>query len=251
MYYKQAIVRKPGVNFSDGITTSNLGKPDVDLAKAQHQQYCEALKSAGIKIIVLDADNQYPDGCFIEDVAIVTEHVAIITIPGNITRVGEQLSVSQTLFELRPLYNLKQPGTVDGGDVLRVENHFYIGRSYRTNKDGSRQLSNILQSYGFTTSEIPVDEGLHLKSSVSYIGNNTIVATEKYAPFFQNMDVVTVGYDEQYAANCLRVNNYTIIPSGFPELKKSLSKKKRKLMELDMSEFRKMDGSLTCLSLLF
>jgi dimethylargininase len=251
MVYKQAIVRKPGKNFADGITTSDLGQPDFDLAIDQHQQYCNALKSCGLKIVELKADVNFPDGCFVEDVAIVTDRIAIITIPGNVSRNGEQFSVSQTMFELRPLYNLKQPGTVDGGDILRVENHFYIGRSNRTNEDGSRQLSNILNSYGFTTSEILVSEGLHLKSSVTYIGDNTIVATEQYAPFFPGMDVVVVGEDESYAANCLQVNNHTIISSGFPELKKKLTKKKRKLIELDMSEFRKMDGSLTCLSLLF
>lgn len=251
MIYKYAIVRKPGSNFADGITTAELGQPDFGLAIAQHQKYCNALESAGLKIMTLDADINFPDGCFVEDVAIVTENVAIITIPGNATRVGEQLSVSQSLFELRPLYNLKHPGTVDGGDVLRVENHFFIGRSNRTNKDGSRQLSNILHSYGFTTSEIPVDEGLHLKTGTTYIGDNTIVATEWFAPYFPDLDVIIVGEDEQYAANCLSVNNHLIISSGFPDLKKKLSKKKRKLIELDMSEFRKMDGSLTCLSLLF
>lgn len=251
MVYKKAIVRKPGPNFADGITSSNLGKPEIDIAIFQHQQYCNALKSCGLSLISLKADINFPDGCFVEDVAIVTENVAIITIPGNTTRVGEQLSVSQTLFELRPLYNLKHPGTVDGGDVLRVENHFFIGQSNRTNKDGSRQLSNILNSYGFTTSEIPVDEGLHLKTGATYIGDNTIVATEHFAPFFPNLDVIIVDEHEQYAANCLSVNNHLIISSGFPDVKKKLSKRKQALIELDMSEFRKMDGSLTCLSLLF
>lgn len=251
MNFNFAIARKPGKNFADGVTTASLGSPNYELALEQHNNYCNTLRDCGVKITLLEADKNFPDGCFVEDVAIITDKIAIITIPGTKSRIGEQFQIAQKLFELQPLYNLKQPGTVDGGDILRVHNHFYIGRSSRTNEDGSRQITNILTSYGFTTSEIEVSDGLHLKSGATYIGDNVIVATRQFAAFFPDQDVIVVEKEEEYAANCLRINDTTIIPGGYPLLKKKLLKKKFKVIELDMSEFKKMDGSLTCLSLLY
>ncbi len=133
--YTKAIVRRPGRNFAEGITTSNLGKPDFEKALEQHSAYCNALTGCGLELIVLEADERYPDGCFVEDTAIVTSEVAVITRPGAASRMGEEAEISETLSEFRKIETIKFPGTLDGGDVLRAENHFFIGISGRTNRD--------------------------------------------------------------------------------------------------------------------
>jgi len=244
-----AITRRPGPNFARGVTTAGLGMPDHQLALEQHERYCKALDACGLALTILDADPRYPDGCFVEDTAIVTEKLAIITQPGHRMRFGEQKRVANILSQLTKTELIINEGRLDGGDVLRVGNHFYIGRSDRTNAEGAQQLSSILQRYGYTTSEVPVDSGLHLKSSVTWVGDNTLVATSSVSRHFGSYEIIDVG-TETYAANCLYINGYVLFPEGFPQTKQKLVERGRKIIELDMSEFRKMDGGLTCLSLL-
>jgi dimethylargininase len=133
--YSKAIVRRPGRNFTEGITTSNLGKPGYEKAIEQHSAYCDALTRCGLELIVLEADERYPDGCFVEDTAIVTSEVAVITRPGAKSRMGEEAEISETLSEFRKIETINPPGTLDGGDVLRVENHFFH-RDLRKNEQG-------------------------------------------------------------------------------------------------------------------
>ena len=149
--YSSAIVRRPGRNFEDGISTSGLGKPDFSKAVEQHEEYCRALAKCGLEVIVLDADERYPDGCFVEDMAIVTPEVAIITRPGAESRMGEEIGISKILSRFRKIETIKYPGTLDGGDVLRVDNHYYIGISGRTSMEGARQLSGHLSGIGYNS----------------------------------------------------------------------------------------------------
>ena len=152
--YSKAIVRRPGRNFAEGITTSNLGKPDFEKALEQHAAYCDALERCGVELTVLEADERYPDGCFVEDTAVVNSKVAVITHPGAVARRGEEAEISRVLSGFRTLETIEFPGTLEGGDILRVENHYYH-RALRKNKqEGARQLSAILSKYGFTSSEI-------------------------------------------------------------------------------------------------
>lgn len=248
--HHHAILRKPGPNFAQGITTADFGMPDYSLALHQHRKYAEALEKSGLLLTVLDADSKYPDGCFVEDTAIITDRVAIITKPGHPARSGEERKISDILAQHMNTEYITDDGTVDGGDILHVNNHFYIGRSDRTNAEGSRQLAAILDQYGYTSSEIPVTAGLHLKSSATYIGENTILTTPAYAKYFEAHTVIDVE-DEDYAANCVLVNGKVFFASGFPKTKAKLLAAGFELIELDMSEFRKMDGGLTCLSLLY
>jgi dimethylargininase len=243
-------VRKPGLNFAEGVTTAGLGKPDYVKALEQHAAYCDALKRCGLSITILEPDIQYPDGCFVEDTAIITEHGAILTQPGHPARIGEQNAIEQHLLQHMPVQRISGAGTVDGGDILRMQQHFYIGRSDRTNSEGARQLADMLSAYGYTTSEVNVPSGLHLKSSATYLGNNTVVTTKSYAHCFDAGTILDVE-DEEYAANCVRLNDYVLVPKGFPKTKDKLEHAGFRLIELDMTEFRKMDGGLTCLSLLF
>jgi dimethylargininase len=247
----KAIVRRPGRNFAEGITTSNHGKPDFEKALEQHSAYCNALTGCGLELIVLEADERYPDGCFVEDTAIVTGDMAVITRPGAASRVGEEAEISKTLSEFRKIETVKFPGTLDGGDILRVEDHFFIGISGRTNSVGARQLSEILSKYGYTSSETVVGSGLHLKSGIAYLGKGNFISFEGFSNIAGSRGIMISDQEESYSANCLMVNDFLLIPRGFPESKKKIVELGYNIIELDMSEFRKMDGGLTCLSLLF
>lgn len=249
--HTRAITRRPGKNFADGITTSGLGKPDFKTALVQHAAYCDALTRCGLDVKALDADEKYPDGCFVEDTAVVTEQMAVITKPGNTARLGEEIRIAEILSAYKKIESIQLPGTLDGGDIMRVNNHFYIGMSRRTNPEGARQLAEILAGYGYTSSEIPVGPVLHLKTGITYLGGNCFIAISEFAGHFRSSDVILLDPDENYSANCLPVNDYLLIPKGFPKSKKKIFERYYRIIELDMSEFRKMDGGLTCLSLIF
>jgi dimethylargininase len=249
--YSKAIVRRPGRNFAKGITTSGLGKPDYEKALEQHDAYCDALASCRVELIVLEADERFPDGCFVEDTAVVNSNVAVITHPGAVTRRGEEVEISRVLSEYRKLETIEFPGTLEGGDVLRMENQYFIGISGRTNREGARQLSSILSKYGFASSEIKLESGLHLKSDIAYLGKWNFISTPALSGIIYPANTVILDDDESYSANCLLVNDFLLIPKGFPKSKKKLADLGYNIVELEMSEFRKMDGGLTCLSLLF
>ena len=251
--FTHAIVRKPGDDFARGITTSNLGVPRYELIMKQHEDYIKTLRSLGLELIVLEALPNYPDAYFVEDTAVVTPDVAIITNPGNKDRQGEEDTIERALAAYRKTVRIQAPGTVDGGDVLMVDSHFFIGISERTNREGAAQLGCILEEYGYNWSTIYVEAGLHLKSSVNYIGKNTLLITEKFASRdeFKRYDTIIVNKTEEYAANTLLINNSLITPKGFPNTIKKLASTGFDIIELDVSEVRKMDGGLTCMSLRF
>ncbi len=249
--YTRAIVRRPGRNFANGITTSNLGKPDFEKALEQHSAYCEALKKCGVELTVLDADERYPDGCFVEDTAVVNSRVKVISRPGAATRRGEEEAIARVLAASGPIERIAAPGTLEGGDILRAENHYFIGISERTNREGADQLSAILAKHGFTSSFIRVEAGLHLKSDIAYLGDGNLISTPVFSHVAQPANTIILDPEEYYSANCLRVNDFLLIAKGFPKSKRKILDLRYSIIELDMSEFRKMDGGLTCLSLLF
>lgn len=253
MFYKYAITRKPGINFSQGITTSNLGAPDFFKAMAQHAEYVKTLESAGMQVKNLESDINFPDGCFVEDTAVVFPEAAIISNPGAASRREEVKSIIKIIKPFRNLFFIDAPGTLEGGDVLKIEDKFYIGMSARTNEEGIRQFAEIAGRYGYTTIPIKLDRILHLKTGLTYIGNNTIAGWREiiHQPEFDVYQKIEITPDELYASNCIRIDNKKlIIPKGFPKTKTTLTALKYEVTELDMSEFEKMDGGLTCLSLL-
>jgi dimethylargininase len=248
-----AITRKPGRNFAQGITTSTLGLPDYSLMLEQHAAYVDTLRYLGLEVIVLGALDDFPDAYFVEDTAIVIPDAAIITNPGASSRKGEVIAIEPILAQYRRIEHIIPPGTVDGGDVLMVGNHFFIGISERTNPEGARQLGKILESYGNTHTTVPLPAGLHLKSSVNYLGKNSILVTKNFARLtpFESYDKIIVDQSEEYAANTLWVNDCLITPRGFPLCFEKLTALDMPIIELEVSEARKMDGGLTCLSLRF
>jgi len=236
----------------NGLTTANLGKPDYQLALTQHQTYIEAIKECGLEVTVLEANENYPDSTFVEDTALLTPHCAIITNPASHSRNGEIIELSQVIENFYPIVeSIATPGTLEGGDVMMVGNHFYIGLSERTNLFGANQLIGILAKYGLLGSTIPVENALHLKSGVSYLENNNLLVTRSFInkSEFQKYNLILVDDDESYAANSLWINDRVLFPKGFPKTKKKIERAGYTTIEVDVSEFRKLDGGLSCLSL--
>lgn len=211
-------------------------------------------------MVTLDADPQFPDSTFVEDTAIVTSHSAILASPGAESRRGEVPAIREALGRFfRAIRQIEAPGTLDGGDVCEAGNHFFVGLSHRTNEEGARQLAEFLAADGFSSSTVDVRgmKGiLHLKSGIAFVGENTLVMWESMAhladlPHFRAYDLILVDAEENYAANCVRVNDYVLLPSGRPRLESALAARGFRTLPLDMSEFEKMDGGLSCLSLRF
>lgn len=251
--FKYAFTRRPGKTFDRGITTSNLGAPDYELILKQHAVYIDTLKSIGIDVIELDPLPDYPDAHFVEDTVVVTPDVAIITNPGAPSRRGEEKSIAEVILRYRQVEYIQAPGTVDGGDVLMMGNHFFIGISERTNHQGADQMGKILEKHGKTFTPIPVAAGLHFKSSVNCVDPNTLLITRDFANHeaFYGYDQITVDNEESYAANTLWINDHLLMPEGFPGTKTKLKRLGLPIFELDVSEMQKMDGGLTCLSIRF
>jgi dimethylargininase len=248
-----AITRTPGENFADGLTTSNLGKPDFSLILQQHAAYVETLRKQGLQVTVLPPLAGFPDAYFVEDPAVVTDKVAVIARPGAASRRGEETSLAIALKHYRPLERINPPGTLEGGDVLMAGSHFFIGLSERTNEAGASQLGRVLTYYGYTWETVPVGKGLHLKSSVNWLGEKRLLVTLTLAdyPGFQRYQRLVVDHEESYAANTLWVNDTLLMPAGFPRTQGMLERLGMPVVELDVSEVRKMDGGLTCMSLRF
>jgi len=251
--FVHALTRKPGKNFIQGLTTANLGPPNYELILKQYASYVDALKTIGIDVIELDPQPNYPDAHFIEDTAVVFSEAAVITRPGAASRRGEEVSIAEVLRQYREIEHIQAPGTLDGGDVLMIGNHFFIGISERTNLEGAKQLGGILEKHQKTFTTIQVGAGLHFKSSVNYVGKNSILVAQDFASHeaLNGYDKISVNKEEEYSANTLWINDHLLMPKGFPDTKTKLKRLGLPIIELDVSEMQKMDGGLTCLSIRF
>jgi dimethylargininase len=253
----RAIVRPPAANFAEGLTTSGLGAPDYERALKQHETYCAALAQCGLTVIRLAPDPAYPDSTFVEDTAILANRCAILTRPGALSRRGEVASMRRALANFFPnLTSIESPGTVDGGDVCEAGNHFFIGLSERTNEAGAQQLAELLAPFGYTCNFVDIrDESglLHLKSGLAYLGDNRLVVAEALAgrAEFVGYELVIVNSAEEYVANCVRLNDHVLVAAGYPAFTGRLRGLGYQTIALEMTEFQKMDGGLSCLSLRF
>ncbi len=252
--FSKAIVRTPCKNIINGLTSADLGLPDYNLALIQHQEYVEALRKCGLEVKVLDADEDFPDSTFVEDIALLTPHCAIITNPGASSRKGETAEIKNVLTKyFSNIETINNPGTVEAGDIMMVGDHFFIGLSRRTNINGAEQLINIFKIYGMTGSVVTLDKVLHLKSGVAYLENNNLAATGEFLSKkeFQKFNILKIDDDESYAANCVWINDHILLPKGFPKAKETIEKVYHNTIEVNVSEFQKLDGGLSCLSLRF
>jgi dimethylargininase len=251
MNFTHAITRRPAKDFAEGQTTAELGAPDYPLMLRQHAAYVDALRSLGVDVTVLDPVPGYPDAYFTEDVAVLLPEVSVITRPGAPTRAGEIDYIEAALPTDRELAHILAPGTLEGGDVLVVEKQVFVGLSKRTNREGIDQLAEILKPNGYTVIAVKVPAGLHLKSGVSCVASGTLLLQPGFAACveFEQYNRLIVPPGELYAANTVEINGSLLVAKGFPLTYRMLETLDVPLMPLDMTEVRKMDGGLTCLSL--
>lgn len=256
--FKNAIVRTPGQSVIDGIDDyADLGTPDYTKALAEHQAYVKALESLGVKVTVLDALEAYPDSCFVEDPAVVvTGKFAVITNPAKQSRNGEREAIKSAIqanYSAEQIFEITAPATLEGGDVMQVEDTFYIGLSARTNQAGIDQFTAIAKQFDMAVIAVPVKQVLHLKTGVTYMGNNQMLVSGEYIdhPAFAAFKQLKVPAGEDYAVNCIQNGDKVLMPAGFPGVKALLTSAGLSVVEAEMSEFEKIDGGLTCLSLRF
>jgi dimethylargininase len=253
--FRHALVRPPSGSYAKGLTSAGQGPPDLKLAHAQHDAYCGALRRCGLEVQALAPDERFPDGTFVEDTAILAERAAIVTLPGAPSRAGEITSIGAALGALcNDVQRIVAPGSVDGGDICQAEEHFYIGLSARTNAEGARQLAGMLRARGYSASTIDIRNNrklLHLKSGIAYLGDRRLALCSDFpdVPEFSGFQVIRSVAEEDYAANCVRINQHVLIASGYPQFAAALSRANLATLALEVSEFRKMDGGLSCLSL--
>jgi dimethylargininase len=257
MRFEHAIARLPAQSFAQGLTTCGEGAPSIEKALDQHGRYCDALRECGLTVDILPAALAYPDSTFVEDAAILAARVAIIMRPGAPSRRGESDLIKNAVLAYRTeVMQIVEPGSIDGGDVCQADEHFFIGLSARTNPEGARQLSAILHAHGCTSSTVDIrgqSRLLHLKSGIAYLGHQRLVIAPELcaSSAFQTYELIEVPSAELYAANCIHINDHVLIPAGYPKTAEALESLGYASLALDVSEFRKMDGGLSCLSLRF
>ncbi len=227
----------------------------IDLvgAVAQHAAYAALLRSLGLEVVELPADPAFPDCCFVEDVAVVLDEVALLTRPGAASRQGEVAAVEAALARHRPIETTPAPATLEGGDVLRVGRTLYVGRSARTNEAGIERLAAVAEPLGYRVVPVPVTGCLHLKSAVTALDSERLLVNRAWldpAPL-RGLELVDVAPDEPGAANVLRVAGLVIAHSGFPRTLERIAALGYVVRPLDVSEFLKAEAALTCKSLLF
>jgi len=243
---------------SPGIVQCELtfvARQPIDLAKAeeQHRAYQALLEKFGARVLTLPAEPALPDSMFVEDPAIVLDELAIMLPLGTETRRPEAASIAQALAKFRKLARVELPGQVEGGDILRIGRRLFAGLSSRTNAEGIRQLAAILAPHGYEVVSVAVTGCLHLKSAVTHIGRNTLLANRAWFDTkpFAGFEWIDVAPEEPHAANALAIGGTVIFPASFPRTRARLEARGFPVTALDISELQKAESGLTCSSLLF
>jgi dimethylargininase len=240
----------------------------LEIAQAQHRSYEKLLEKLGAHVISLPAESELPDSMFVEDPAIVLDELAVIMPLGTESRRREAESLALALKSYRQLAYITLPGTMEGGDILRIGRNLYAGISSRTNSEGISQLRVLLQPFGYQVIAVPVTGCLHLKSAVTYLGRNTLLANRawfEHSRFERDaVDPARVGVspaipyqwidvapNEPHAANALAIADQVIFPASFPHTKSRIDAQGFSTIPIDISELQKAESGLTCSSLLF
>ena len=249
-----AITREVSASISDCELSFHARQPiDVAKAIAQHKAYQDCLAELGVRIISLPAEPKLPDAVFVEDPVVVVDEVAVISIMGAPSRRPEARTLTDALSRYRPLKFLREPATLDGGDVLRIGRRVFAGLSQRTNREGVAQLRDLLQAFDYEVQPVEVRGCLHLKSACSYIGNDTVLINRAWidAERFRGFELLDVPNEEPAAANALLVNDVVIIPGSFPKTRALLEQRGFCVRTIDLSELQKAEAGVTCTSLIF
>ena len=247
-----AITRKISPRFNECEVT-HIGRTpiDLDVARAQHEEYVNALASLGCQVIELPEEPDLPDSVFVEDTAFILPEAAVITRPGADSRKPETESIIRALSPHRPLVRVTEPGTVDGGDVLVLGKNIYIGISTRSNDSAVRQLQELLAKYGYTVTAVEMHDCLHLKTALTKVDDKTLLINPNWVDtsHFKGFDWIEVDPSEPFAANCLPVGDGIIFPTAFPKTKQRLEQKGYKIQAVNVAELAKAEGAVTCCSL--
>ena len=251
--FTHAIVRKPAKSIIKGLRKVDTGSPDYAQMISDHEDYIDALSFAGLKVINLTALHKFPDGQFVEDTALCLPRAVILMRPSAPSRLGEVNEIAPNLRKLfKEVFEIVKPGHVEGGDILITGKEIIVGRSARTNTSGIRQLSEILTSLGHVVREvITPSEILHFKTDCSLLGPDEILSTKRLqsSGCFAGYKVINVADGEEAAANAIRVNDYVIMPEGFPRTKAILENNGYKVKAINNTECAKLDAGMSCLSL--
>jgi dimethylargininase len=249
-----AITRGVSASINDCELAFHTRQP-IDLAKAiaQHKAYQDCLAERGVRIVSLPAEPELPDAVFVEDPAVVVDEVAVISIMGAPSRRPEADSLAHALSRYRPITFLREPATLDGGDVLRIGRRVFVGLSQRTNREAFSQLRDLLQAFDYEVQPVEVRGCLHLKSACSYVGNDTILINRALidAERFHGFELLDVPDEEPPAANALLVNDVVIIPASFPKTRTLREQRGFCVRTIDLSELQKAEAGVTCTSLIF
>jgi dimethylargininase len=232
-----------------------LQRQPIDYGRAveQHRRYEDCLADLGAHVISLPAEPDLPDSMFVEDPAIVLDEIAVITRMKVESRRGEAASLARALEPYRPLAWLREPGTLEGGDVLRMGRRLFAGVSPRTNATGIAQLADVLRPFGYSVDAVPLRGCMHLKSGCSALGDRAILVNRRWidAAAFDGFELVDVAENEPHAANVLRVGETVIMAACFPATCRLVASRGYRVRWLDISELQKAESGLTCSCLLF
>ncbi len=225
---------------------------DVDQAVVQHRAYQQVLASLGCDVLVLEAEPTMPDAVFVEDVAVVLDEVAVMTRPGAPSRRGEGAAVAAVLRRYRPLRSIEAPGTLDGGDVLRIGRTLYVGQSGRSNAEGIAQLGALVAGFGYDVRAVPIRGCLHLKSAVTAVRDDTVLLQPAWVDreAFAGLRIIEVDPGEEHAANVVRIGDHVLMPTDFPRTRQRLVEAGIDVATVEVSELQKAEGAVTCCSLL-
>jgi dimethylargininase len=232
-----------------------LARQEIDIAKAveQHEGYKRCLAGLGVRVISLPPEPELPDAVFVEDPVVVVDEVAVIARTGAARRRAEADSLARALTAFRPLRYMREPATLEGGDVLRIGSDVFVGLSPRTNQAGVAQLAAELAPFGYAVRPVPVRGALHFKTACSYVGDQTLLVNRDWidAASLDGYKLIDVAEDEPWAANALRIGEAVLMPAGFPHTEEILRRAGLHVRTLDVSELQKAEGSVTCLSVIF
>ena len=248
-----AITREVSPRFDEcEITHIERTLIDLDVARTQHRAYVDALRQLGCEVMELPAEADLPDSVFVEDAAFILPEVAVITRPGADSRKPETESIIRALSPHRKLVHVREPATVDGGDVLVLGKNIYVGLSTRSNEEAIRQLNDLLCEYGYTVRGVELHDCLHLKSAVTRVDDSTLLINKDWVDksHFVAFDLIEIDPSEPYAANCLPVGEAIIFPVAFPFTRAKLEERGYKVLTVDVSELAKAEGAVTCCSLI-
>jgi len=248
-----AITRQVSPRFNEcEITHIDRSPINIDIARAQHDAYTQALKDVGCEVIELPAEADLPDSVFVEDTAFILPEVAVITRPGADSRKPETESIIRALQPYRDLLFVREPASVDGGDVLVLDKDIFVGISTRSNQAAVEQMNSLLGGFGYRAQVVELHDCLHLKSAVTQVDARTLLTNRNWVDVhhFAKFDLIDVDPSEPFAANCLPVNGGIIFPAAFPKTRAKLEARGYQVRTVHVDELAKAEGAVTCCSLI-